>query len=55
MKWIKSGIEILRSWKSLAVVAGMKKQMPKQNRQKSNAKKIKNIPKSSKSLLMGQS
>jgi len=25
MKWITSGIEILRSWRSLAVVAGMKK------------------------------
>ena len=32
--------KILRSWRSLAIVAGMKKQMTTQNRQKSNAKKI---------------
>ena len=36
MQWIRSGIEILRSRKSLAVVAGMKKT---QNRQKSKAKR----------------
>ena len=41
MYWIKSGIEILRSRGSLAVVAGMKKPMTTQSRQKSNAKKIK--------------
>ena len=32
-------MKILRSRRSLAVVAGMKKQMTTQNRQKSNAKK----------------
>ena len=32
----KSGIEILQSRRSLAVVAGMKKRMTMQNRQKSN-------------------
>ena len=37
MDTIKSGIEILRSRKSLAVVAGMKNRMTTQNRQKSNA------------------
>ena len=41
MKRIKSGIEIRRSQRSLAVVAGMKKQMIMQNRQKSNAEQIK--------------
>ena len=41
MKWKRSGIEILRSRRSLAVVAGMEKpRMTTQNRQKSNAKKI---------------
>ena len=34
MKWIKFGIEILRSRRSLAVVVGMKKRMTTQNRQK---------------------
>ena len=38
MLWIKSGIEILRSRRLLAVVVGMKKRMTTQNRQKSNAK-----------------
>ena len=38
MKWIKSGIEILRSRRSLAVVAGMKTRMTTQNRQMSKAK-----------------
>ena len=36
---MKSGIEILRCRRSLAVVAGMKKRMTTQNRQKSNGKK----------------
>ena len=43
MTWIKSGIEILPSLRSLVVVAGMKKKrMTTQNRLKSNAIKIKN-------------
>ena len=37
---MKSGIEIRRSRRSLAVVAGMKKRMNAQNRQKSNAVKL---------------
>ena len=42
MQWIISGIEILRSRRSLTVVAGMKKKrMTTQNRQRSNAKKYK--------------
>ena len=43
MLGIRSDIEILRSRRSLAVLAGMKKQMITQNRQKSNAKKQKQI------------
>ena len=39
MLWIRSGIEILRSRRSLAVAAWMKKRMATQNRQKWNAKK----------------
>jgi len=40
MLWIKSGIEILPSRRSLAVVAGMKKtQMTMQNRKSQMAKK----------------
>ena len=39
MSRIRSGIEILRSRNSLAVMAGMKNTMTAQNRQKSNAKK----------------
>ena len=35
--------KFLQSRRSLAVVAGMKKQMTTQNRQKANAKKIKSF------------
>ena len=42
MLWITSCIEILRSRRSLAVVAGMKNRMTTQNRQKSNTQKNKN-------------
>ena len=52
MLWIRSGIEILRSRRSLAVVAGMKKRLTTQNRQKSNDKKPTNPAGSIVSLLM---
>ena len=40
MQWVRSGIDILRSRRSLAVVEGMKKRMTTQNRSKSNINKI---------------
>ena len=55
MLWIRSGIEILRSRRSLAVVAGMKKRLTTQNRQKSNAKKNQNKNKKSKGFRMHSS
>jgi len=50
MSWIKSGIKIPRSQRSLAVVAGMKKRMTTQKRQKWSAKKKYNLN----ILLIGQ-
>ena len=54
MWWIRSGIEILRSRRSLAVVAGMKKKrITTQNRQNVERYKTKQKPNNSRNEVIG--